>query len=86
MRSSVLIVLLLLATPVFAGETAADWVEALGDPSREVREGARAKLIEAGEGAVPVPLEEVAGNRKLVPLDHPWIESARRVGTNLGDA
>jgi phosphofructokinase-like protein len=38
-----------------------------------------------GEGAEPVPLEQVAGNRKLVPLDHPWILSARRVGTNLGD-
>ena len=35
--------------------------------------------------AVPVPLEEVAGKMKLVPLDHPWINSARAVGTNLGD-
>ncbi|AKH21079.1 6-phosphofructokinase [Sedimenticola thiotaurini] len=39
----------------------------------------------AGEAAVPVPLEEVAGVKKLVPLDHPWILSARRVGTSLGD-
>jgi len=38
-----------------------------------------------GDGCVPVPLEEVAGKRKLLPLDHPWIESARRLGTNLGD-
>jgi len=38
-----------------------------------------------GEDAVPVPLEEVAGNKKLVPLDHPWIESARHVGTCFGD-
>lgn len=38
-----------------------------------------------GDQAVPVPLQEVAGNRKLVPADHPWVESARRVGTNLGD-
>ncbi len=38
-----------------------------------------------GDQAVAVALEEVAGNRKLVPVDHPWIESARRVGTNLGD-
>ena len=30
-------------------------------------------------------LEEVVGKRKTVPLDHPWIESARRVGTSLGD-
>ena len=32
-----------------------------------------------------VPLEEVAGKRKVVPLEHPWIKAARRVGTNLGD-
>ena len=30
-------------------------------------------------------LEKVAGNRKSVPLNHGWICSARRVGTNLGD-
>ncbi len=38
-----------------------------------------------GDETVPVPLEEVAGKRRIVPLDHPWIESARRVGTCLGD-
>jgi 6-phosphofructokinase 1 len=38
-----------------------------------------------GEGYEPVPIEEVAGNRKLVPTDHPWITSARAVGTNFGD-
>ena len=37
-----------------------------------------------GGGAVPVPLEEVAGRRRTVPLDHPWITSALRVGTSLG--
>lgn len=37
-----------------------------------------------GEHAVPVPLEHVAGNKKLVPPDHPWVESARRVGVCLG--
>lgn len=31
-----------------------------------------------------VPLEKVVGRRKTVPLDHPWIESARRVGVCLG--
>ncbi len=35
--------------------------------------------------SVTVPLEEVAGKRKTVPLDHPWIESARRLGVCLGD-
>jgi ATP-dependent phosphofructokinase / diphosphate-dependent phosphofructokinase len=38
-----------------------------------------------GEGAKPVPIAEVAGRLKTVPPDHAWIESARRVGTSLGD-
>lgn len=35
--------------------------------------------------AVPVPLEKVAGNRKTVPLDHPWINTCRNLGISLGD-
>jgi phosphofructokinase-like protein len=38
-----------------------------------------------GDSTEPVPLEEVVGKRRTVPLDHPWIESARYVGTSLGD-
>jgi len=38
-----------------------------------------------GDGTEPVPLEKVAGKRKVVPPAHPWIETARRVGTCLGD-
>ncbi len=38
-----------------------------------------------GGGVKPVPIEDVAGNLKTVPLDHQWIEAARRVGTCLGD-
>ena len=38
-----------------------------------------------GDGTEPVPLEKTAGKRKTVPLNHPWIQSARHVGTNLGD-
>jgi 6-phosphofructokinase 1 len=34
---------------------------------------------------VPVPLEEIAGAKKLVSSGHPWLESARRVGTVFGD-
>ncbi|MFO1488275.1 MAG: ATP-dependent 6-phosphofructokinase [Verrucomicrobiota bacterium] len=37
-----------------------------------------------GDGAKAVPIAEVAGKLKTVPLDHSWIESARRVGTSLG--
>ena len=38
-----------------------------------------------GDRTETVPLEEVAGRRKLVPIDHPWVASARHVGTCLGD-
>jgi 6-phosphofructokinase 1 len=38
-----------------------------------------------GEGVKAVPLQDVAGKLKTVPLNHPWLESARRVGTCLGD-
>ena len=38
-----------------------------------------------GEGTEAMPLDEVAGRDKLVPLDHPWVVSARKVGTSLGD-
>jgi 6-phosphofructokinase 1 len=38
-----------------------------------------------GEGTKTVPLEDVVGRKKLVPLDHSWISTARNVGTCLGD-
>lgn len=38
-----------------------------------------------GEQLVPVPLEEVAGKRKSVPLDHPVIDSLRDLRICLGD-
>jgi 6-phosphofructokinase 1 len=38
-----------------------------------------------GEGIEAVKLEKIVGKRKMVPEDHPWILSARKVGTNLGD-
>jgi 6-phosphofructokinase len=54
-----------------------------------------AELIEQGTHGVmvavrgpkckAVPLKNVAGRRKSVPLDHPWIRSARLVGTSFGD-
>jgi 6-phosphofructokinase 1 len=37
------------------------------------------------ERAIPVPLVDVAGYKKLVPPDHPWVISAKRVGTSFGD-
>ena len=38
-----------------------------------------------GDKTEAVQLEKVAGKRKTVPLDHPWLRSARLVGTALGD-
>ncbi|MCF8378023.1 MAG: 6-phosphofructokinase [Bacteroidales bacterium] len=32
-----------------------------------------------------VPLKDVVGKVKMVPVDHPWIVSARNVGTSFGD-
>jgi phosphofructokinase-like protein len=37
------------------------------------------------DNTLAVPLEEVVGKIKLVPADHEWIASARKVGTCLGD-
>jgi 6-phosphofructokinase 1 len=38
-----------------------------------------------GTECVPVPLERVAGVKRTVPTDHPWIQTARLVATCLGD-
>jgi 6-phosphofructokinase len=38
-----------------------------------------------GNKLKPVPIEDTAGKKNLVPLDHSWIQSARYVGTCLGD-
>jgi 6-phosphofructokinase len=38
-----------------------------------------------GDQCVAIPLKEVAGKRRLIPQDHPWIQAARMVGTSFGD-
>jgi len=38
-----------------------------------------------GDDTELVPLTEVAGHVKLVPPDHEWIHTARKLGTGLGD-
>lgn len=51
-----------------------------------IAQGVSGVLVAArGDGVEPVPLAEVAGRRKTVPLDHPWVASARRISTCLGD-
>ena len=37
-----------------------------------------------GDKIEPVPLENIVGKRKVVPLDHPWLETASRIGISLG--
>ena len=54
--------------------------------ARLVNDGVSGVMVASrGEEAVPVPLDQVAGKRKTVPIDHPWIDAARKVGTCLGD-
>lgn len=51
-----------------------------------IQEGRHGIMVSArGEGVEAVPLSDVVGRRKDVPPDHPWIKSARGVGTCLGD-
>jgi 6-phosphofructokinase 1 len=39
-----------------------------------------------GDGIEPVPLQDVAGKLKTIPLDHPWLETLKRVSSGrLGD-
>ena len=42
-------------------------------------------IADRNRAAARVPLEEVAGNRRTVPLDHPWIATARSLRVGLGD-
>lgn len=51
-----------------------------------IQEGVFGVMVASqGETAVAVPLDQVVGKRKSVPLDHPWVKTARHVGTCLGD-
>jgi 6-phosphofructokinase len=51
-----------------------------------IHEGVFGVMVAArGDGTEPVPLEKVAGKRKAVPVDHQWVDTARRVGTCMGD-
>jgi len=51
-----------------------------------INDGVFGMMVAArGDGTEPVPLAKVAGKRKTVPPDHSWVETARRVGTCLGD-
>lgn len=54
--------------------------------ARLAAEGTNGVMVAMVNGrAVPVPLEDIAGRRAVVPLDHPWIKTARALGIGLGD-
>ena len=38
-----------------------------------------------GTNCTPVPLKKVAGIKRIVPVNHPWIRTARLVDTCMGD-
>lgn len=49
-------------------------------------QGSSGMMVAArGDGVKLVPIKDVAGNLKLVPSNHSWIQAARSVGTSLGD-
>ncbi len=41
-------------------------------------------LAARGDGVTPVPLEDVAGKKKFVPPEHPWVRAAKQVGVRFG--
>jgi len=53
---------------------------------RMISEGQFGRMVCFCKGEIgSVPLEDVAGRTKPIPLDHSWIISAHQVGTCLGD-
>jgi 6-phosphofructokinase 1 len=38
-----------------------------------------------GDRTEAVPLKDIVGKLKYVPVDHPWLQSARRIGICLGE-
>ncbi|HLA44889.1 MAG TPA: ATP-dependent 6-phosphofructokinase, partial [Aggregatilineales bacterium] len=42
-------------------------------------------IASRGDSTEPIPLREVVGRRKNVPLDHSWLRTARSIGVCLGD-
>ena len=49
------------------------------------RDGGGVMLAARGDSVEPIPLEEVAGKKKFVPIEHPWVQAARLVGVSFGN-
>jgi 6-phosphofructokinase 1 len=54
--------------------------------ARNINQGQFGVMVcQRGGEVETVALDEVAGMVKKIPLDHPWIQGARQIGTRLGD-
>jgi 6-phosphofructokinase 1 len=52
----------------------------------QINQGASGVMMARLNGEItPVPLEQVVGKHKQIPLNHPWIDAAHAVGTSLGN-
>jgi 6-phosphofructokinase 1 len=71
-------------TPSAADRVLATWLGTTCAQFIKERKFGVMLAVQAGK-IRPVPLEEAAGKKKLVPLDHPLIEAARWVGVRFGD-
>jgi len=57
-----------------------------GSAAALIAEGKSGVMISVkGQTTKPVKLETVVNKRRIVPTDHMWVKTARRVGTCLGD-
>jgi len=57
-----------------------------GAAAAQIVKGANGVMIAVkGQNTQPVELETVVNIRRTIPADHTWIDTARRVGTCLGD-
>lgn len=55
--------------------------------ARSINEGVYGVMVAArGDETERVPLADVIGKRKTVPLDHPWIRTVRKIGVSLGES
>ena len=71
-------------TPSALDRVFATW---LGTECAEVLNARKYGVMLALQGSrlKHVPISEVAGNKRLVPADHPLVKAARLVGTSFGD-
>lgn len=71
-------------TPSAADRVFATW---LGTQCAEILNSGQYGVMLASQGGELklVPISQVAGNKRLVPIDHPLVAAARLVGTSFGD-